>query len=188
MVFRHFGLPERMLMDNGSPWGYDAGNPHTRLTAWLLRLGVQIVHGRPYHPQTQGKDERLHRTLQAELLSHQPISNLHHCQTCFDLWRDSYNFERPHEALQMKPPISRYHPSTVPFPEILPPIYYDTQDIIRKVDDCGKIYFKGRTFRISKAFVYSPVALRPTSPDGTYDVFFCTQKVAQISLREDNQC
>jgi len=187
-VFRRFGLPERMLMDNGSPWGYDAQNPHTHLTAWLLRLGVQISHGRPYHPQTQGKEERLHRTLQVELLSRQTLTNLPDCQTCFDQWRDSYNLERPHEALQMLPPISRYHPSPTPFPETLPPICYDPLDIVRKVDESGKIYFKGRTFRISKAFCHHPVALRPTLQDGKFDVFFCSQKVAQINLREDNLC
>ena len=56
-------------MDNGSAWGYDTDNPHTRLTAYLMRLDVQISHGYPYHPQTQGKDERLHHTLKDELLS-----------------------------------------------------------------------------------------------------------------------
>lgn len=185
-VFRHFGLPERMLMDNGRPWGFDAENPHTRFTAWLLRLGIQVSHGRPYHPQTQGKDERLHRTLQAELLGQQPLSDLQECQTRFDQWRDVYNFERPHESLQMQPPIRRYQPSPTPFPETLPPISYDPSDIVRKVDDVGKIYFKGREFRISKAFCHSPVALRPALQEEKYDVFFCSQKVAQINLHEDN--
>ncbi|NIR98045.1 MAG: transposase family protein, partial [Gammaproteobacteria bacterium] len=67
-VFRRYGLPERMLMDNGSPWGDDGTHPYTPLTVWLLRLGVGVSHGRPYHPQTQGKDERFHRTLGAEVL------------------------------------------------------------------------------------------------------------------------
>ena len=61
LAFRQYGLPKRMLMDNGSPWGDDRQSPHTILTAWLMRLDVAVSHGRPYHPQTQGKDERLHR-------------------------------------------------------------------------------------------------------------------------------
>ena len=185
-IFRCFGLPERMLMDNGRPWGFDADAPHTRLTAWLLNLGVQICHGRPYHPQTQGKDERLHRTMQAELISQYSLSNLQECQSCFDQWRDIYNFERPHEALQMQPPISRYQSSSTQFPETLPPIFYDTHDIVRKVDESGKIYFKGRVFRISKAFCHYPVALRPILQDDIYDVYFCQAKVAQINLRVNN--
>jgi transposase InsO family protein len=68
--FRQYGLPERMLMDNGSPWGSDAQHTMTVLTVWLIRLGISPSHGRPYHPQTQGKDERFHRSLQAELLRH----------------------------------------------------------------------------------------------------------------------
>lgn len=185
-IFRSYGLPERMLMDNGSPWGDDADSPYTILTAWLIRLGVQISHGRPYHPQTQGKDERLHRTLNDELLKLHTMLNLPFCQLHFDHWRDLYNCERPHEALQMQVPISRYLPSLRPFPEVLPPILYEPGDIIRKVDRYGRISYHNRTFRVGKAFRYNPVALRPTECDGKWDVFFCTQKVAQLSLREDN--
>ena len=185
-IFRCYGLPERMLMDNGSPWGDAADSPHTILTAWLIRLQVQVAHGHPYHPQTQGKDERLHRTLQDELLRRHTLTNLPSCQLHFDHWRDVYNYERPHEALGMQPPISRYQPSPRPFPEILPPILYDTSDIIRKVDEGGKISFCNRSFRVGKAFRYNPVALRPTQRDGEFDVFFCHQMVAQINLREDN--
>lgn len=68
-IFGSYGLPERMLMDNGAIWkGF-----HTKLTFWLVRLGIQVVHGRIHHPQTQGKDERLHRTLKDELLIRQPF-------------------------------------------------------------------------------------------------------------------
>lgn len=185
-IFRCYGLPERMLMDNGAPWGNDLDSPNTILTAWLMRLGVQISHGHPYHPQTQGKDERLHRTLIDELLSRNTFSSLPQCQLHFDRWRNSYNYERPHQALQMQSPISYYQPSTRPFPEVLPPILYDTGDIIRKVDENGRIYFHNHSFRVGKAFRHNPVALRPGLSESDYEVFFCQQKVAQINLREDN--
>ena len=68
-VFRRYGLPFAMLMDNGAPWGEAGNQPHTVFTVWLMRLGVRVTHGRPFHPQTQGKDERFHRTLKAEVLS-----------------------------------------------------------------------------------------------------------------------
>lgn len=68
-LFRTHGLPARLLMDNGPPWGDEPGQPYTKLTVWRLRLGVRVSHGRPYHPQTQGKDERFHRTLTTELLT-----------------------------------------------------------------------------------------------------------------------
>ena len=58
-VFRRYGLPDAMLMDNGPPWSDPGGGPHTAFTVWLMRLGVRVTHGRPYHPQTQGKGERV---------------------------------------------------------------------------------------------------------------------------------
>ncbi len=185
-IFRCYGLPERMLMDNGSPWGYDGDHPYTALTIWLIRLGVQISHGHPYHPQTQGKDERLHRTLQDELLSNQTWTNLLQCQLRFDPWRESYNCDRPHEALQMASPVSRYRPSPRPFPEVLPAILYPSDDFVRKVDGEGRISFHHHPFRVGKAFRHQPIALRPTQTDGDFEVFFCLQRIAQISLREDN--
>ena len=184
LIFRCYGLPERMLMDNGSPWGDDADSPHTILTAWLIRLGIQISHGHPYHPQTQGKDERLHRTLQAELLSRYPLANLPACQRHFDQWRNCYNYERPHQAVDMQPPISRYQPSPRPFPEVLPPIGYDTGAILRKVDDTGQISFHNRSFRIGRAFRFQPVALFPSATDGVFDVFYCQMKVALLNLKD----
>ncbi len=183
-MFRCYGLPERMLMDNGAPWGDALDRPYTILTVWLMRLDIQISHGHPHHPQTQGKDERLHRTLQNELLNHLLAPDLSACQAQFDRWRESYNCERPHQALAMQSPISRYQPSRRPFPEVLPPILYDPGDIVRKVDQTGKIYFRNRSFRVGKAFRYHPVALRPALTDGEYEVFFCRHPIARISLRD----
>ncbi len=183
-IFRCYGMPDRMLMDNGPPWGDDADNPYTRLTAWLIRLGIDISHGRPYHPQTQGKDERLHRTLNAELISRNSFSDLAVCQIIFDDWRDMYNFVRPHEALGMCVPGKRYQPSSRCFPEELPPVLYDPSDIVRKVGADGKISFRNRTFRVGKAFQRQPVAIRPTDTDGDFHVFYCQKQVAQISFHD----
>jgi transposase InsO family protein len=185
-LFRQYGLPERMLMDNGSPWGHDGRVPFTQFSTWLIRLQIAISHPRPYHPQTLGKDERLHRSLKDEVLSQGSLEDLDQCQVAFDRWQQVYNYERPHEALGLDCPVSRYEPSPRPFPEQLPPVLYDTSDIVRKVDATGKIYFRNRTFYLSKAFRSEAVALRPTETDGDFDIYFCHQKVAQISLRVHN--
>ena len=110
-AFRRYGLPERMTMDHGSPWGADPAHPLTLVTVWLIRLGIGVSHSRPYHPQTQGKDERFHRTLAVECLRPHPVRDPAHCQRRFDGFRHSYNFERPHEALGLAVPASRYQPS-----------------------------------------------------------------------------
>jgi transposase InsO family protein len=185
-IFEQFGLPDRLLMDNGSPWGDDLQSRHTILTSWLLRLGIAISHGRPFHPQTQGKDERLNRTLLEEVISQHAMASLPESQAHFDAWQHVYNYIRPHEALQLDTPSSHYHPSFRPFPLVLPPVTYEPNDVIRKVDDSGKIFFHNRRFRVGKAFRHQPVALRPTETDGIFQVFFCKSKVAKIDLHQHN--
>lgn len=181
-IFAEYGLPERMLMDNGSVWqGY-----HTGLTFWLVRLGIQVVHGRPYHPQTQGKDERLHRTLKEELLRGQAFFNLQDCQAKFETWRTLYNTQRPHQALGMQPPATRYHPSLRLFTGQLPAIEYEPGDILRMTDIHGRLQFHGRRFHVGKAFRKSQVALRPTQIEGVFNVFFFKQRIAQVRLRTDD--
>jgi transposase InsO family protein len=90
-AFRRYGLPAAMLMDNGAPWGSDHDHPFTALSLWLIRLGIRVAHGRAYHPQTQGKDERFHRTLKFEVLRHFNFTTLEHCQREFDHFRERYN-------------------------------------------------------------------------------------------------
>jgi len=184
IAFRRYGLPERMLMDNGAPWGSDREHQHTPLTVWLLLLGIKVSHGRPYHPQTQGKDERFHRTLKVEVLAQRVFADFERMQLRFDQWRHCYNHVRPHEALAMAVPASRYQPSQRSFPAQLPTLEYGATDQVRKVQIDGKIYFRNREFRIGKAFRGYPVALRPTSVDGVYEVFFATHRISQIDLHE----
>ena len=66
-AFQRYGLPDRLLVDNGSPWGNHPAHPYTPLTVWLRRLGIAVSHSRPYHPQTLGKHERFHGTLERDL-------------------------------------------------------------------------------------------------------------------------
>jgi transposase InsO family protein len=182
-IFRRYGLPQRMLMDNGACWGVSAEERYTILSAWLLRLGVAITHGRPYHPQTQGKVKRLHATLEAELLASRRFFGLEDCQEALDAWRQVYNHERPHEALDMATPASRYRVSALEFPELLPPIQYGPGDTVRKVSGRGAIGFGGTHWFVSKAFCGQPVALRPTREDGQWHVFFCHQLILTLDLR-----
>lgn len=180
--FRRYGLPDRITMDNGSPWGSDQVHELTPLTVWLIRLGIRVSHSRPYHPQTQGKDERFHRTLTVEAIMGQQFHDLAHCQRRFDEFRDCYNLERPHESLGMETPVTRYQVSQRPYPEILPDIEYGPDDYVRKVQVKGEISFKGKEFRVSKALRGYPVALRPSNVDGKYSLFFCHQKIKEIDL------
>jgi transposase InsO family protein len=183
-VFARFGLPERILCDNAGPWG--TSDPRARFTAfgvWLLRLGVDIIHGRPLHPQTQGKCERFHRTLKVEVLNQTTAwKDLAHCQSRFDQWRQTYNHVRPHQALEMETPASCYRPSARPMPVLLPALEYLPDDHIRTVKSKGEITFKNHFFFIGQAFAGLPVALRAAAPDGCFDVYFSWKKLGSLDL------
>jgi hypothetical protein len=109
--------------------------------------------------------------------------DLAHCQRRFDRWRTVYNLERPHEAIGLAVPASRYRPSDRAFPRTLPTIEYGPGDIVRKVQAKGEIHYRGLVFKVSKAFRGYPVALRPASEDGIMQVYFCQQCIATADLR-----
>ena len=180
-AFRRYGLPQRMLMDNGGSWRGGGEDPYSEFSVWLMRIGLRVTHGRPGHPQTQGKEERFHRTLKAEVLT-QPLKTLSECQRRFDAWRDVYNLERPHQALKMAVPMSRYRESPRPYPERLPPLEYGPDDEVRKVSIEGDISFRGHQIKIGKAFRGLPVALRPTPCDGCLGVYFSYSQLGSLHL------
>jgi transposase InsO family protein len=183
-TFRIYGMPERMNMDNGSPWGGKGQeHAHTILTVWLMRLGIRCSHSRPYHPQTNGKDERFHRTLKADVIQGTLFQDRAQCQRHFDRFRQVYNCERPHEAIAMTVPASRYRISPHPFPEQLPELVYPATDEVRRVNKNGQISFHGRIITISSAFQSQSVAFRPTLTDGVWDIRFASSKITQIDLR-----
>jgi len=182
--FRKYGMPRQMNMDNGNPWGTSFGGRYTHLTVWLIRRGVRVSHSRPMHPQTNGKEERFHRTLKAELLGNRWFATMAEVQRALDAWREIYNHERPHEALGLEVPASRYQISVRPYPEELPPIVYDSTDLVRKVQSRGSVKFGGHEYYVGKAFTRLPVALRPAAEDGVMNVFFCHERIATVNRRD----
>ena len=105
-------------------------------------------------------------------------------QRAFDAWREVYNFERPHEALDLAAPASRYRPSARPMPRNdLRPVDYDMGETLRTVSSTkAYISFKGRLWKVPQAFRGERVAIRPLSQDGRYGVFFASRKIATIDL------
>ena len=183
-AFRRYGLPWRMLADNGGPWG-SGGREPTRLAVWLMDLDIRLVHGRPHHPQTQGKDERFHRTIKAELLGNRHFRDLAEAERAFLDWREVYNTRRPHEAIGLSTPASRYRPSPRPMPETIPPPDYEPQAQVRTVGRSNEISFQGRRLRCPQAFVGRRLALRATAEDGVFDLCYRHQVLSQVDLRQN---
>jgi transposase InsO family protein len=182
-IFRRHGLPEAFFVDNGPPWGDSRGAGWTRLRVWLAKLGVGLIHSRPYHPQSRGKNERFHRSLKAELFALRSFRDLAEVQAALDSWRDLYNHERPHEGIAMATPASRYAISPRAMPERLPEPAYDEGEILRRVPlSKDYIAFKGRLWKVPGAFRGETLAIRPLDRDGTYGVFFAANHVATIDL------
>ncbi len=184
-IFARYGLPVRINTDNGSPWGSSREPGQlTELAIWLIRLGIHISFSRPYHPQTNGKEERFHRSLKAEVLQGRGFHSLVQAQHAFDHWRDVYNNQRPHEALHMATPSTRYRISPRAYPEQLPDIEYSPDDRVVIVKWGGEIKVQGQRFKLSNPLRGYPVAIRPEGKtDGLFDVFFIHHKLMQIDLR-----
>ncbi len=184
-TFQRYGLPEAILCDNGPPWG-TAGSavPWTPLRVWLCLLGVALVHGEPYHPQTQGKVERFHQTLKTEVLQGLWLGDLGACQQVFDRYRHVYNHQRPHEALGYAVPASRYRVSVRRYPAVLPEPEYSSEYAVRVVQQGGVVHFGGRELVVPSALRGNRVGVRYVG-EAAVEVRFCGEIVGYYCLEED---
>lgn len=184
-VFERYGLPVRINADNGAPWGSPrlAGHGLSELSVWLIRLGIRVSHSAPYHPQTNGKIERFHRSLKTEVLAGRSFAGLPEAQGAFARWRGVYNHERPHDALGLRTPASRYRASPIGYRPALPAIDYPEADTVAVVKHNGEVHFKGHQLRVSSALLRLPIAFRADpGQDGCYDVYFCRQRFMRLDL------
>lgn len=189
-VFQRYGLPARINADNGAPWGSprSPGLSLSDLSIWLIRLGIRVSHSAPYHPQTNGKIERFHRSLNAEVLTGRSFVSLDQAQSAFSRWRGVYNHERPHDALSLQTPAKRYRASPIAYPQKLPVIEYPPGDTVVTVGWNGKVVFRDHSLKVSSALLKLPIAFRADpAQDGIYDVFFCHQRFMRLDLARMEQ-
>lgn len=143
-AFGEFGLPEAILCDNAFGTNFTVPKTPSWFDARLIRLGVRPLHGKPYHPQTQGKIERFHGTLERELWPRVRRDELTHFAEDSRRWRtEVYNLARPHESLQDRPPAAVYRPSLRPRPDKVPDVEYPADAVLRKVTPRGEVYWNG---------------------------------------------
>ena len=158
-LFGLHGLPEQMLMDNGDCWGSTLSRMPTRFEVWLIRLGVKPIHGRPAHPQTQGKVERFHGTAKKELKSALVQPSIALARQVIEPWVDRYNWVRPHDSLGGQTPGSHYVPFAKPRPATIPEPFVPDRALVRKVDQSGLISFKGQTYKLGKGLIGERVSI-----------------------------
>lgn len=176
-VFNEYGLPNQINVDNGSPWGNSRLFQHTKLTVWLMRLGIKVTHSRPKHPQTNGKIERFHRTLKKDVISQNKIIDFIHAQKLFDDWRAIYNHERPHEAIGLLVPAKRYQRSTTSMPAKLPLIEYSDGAHVCKVRGNGYVTYKNTEHLVGRGFEGLLVEIKPDEACNSIEIYFGKHKI-----------
>jgi transposase InsO family protein len=177
-VFNEVGLPDAMRSDNGSPFGSIGAGGLSRLSVWLLKLGIEPRYIPPSSPQDNGRHERMHRTLKDET-SKPAAETWQQQQVRFNQFRMRYNDERPHEALGQTMPATHWHAPSRQMPKIILPPWYDADHQVRKVRREGTIKWKGQLIFIGEALAREPVGLKETD-DGIHVVVFCGRKLGFI--------
>lgn len=164
-LFQLYGLPKVIKSDNGSPFASSSAPLGlSTLSAWWVGLGIELEHSRPGHPQDNAAHERMHKDIAAEVAARlQP--NKRAQQAALDLWREEYNHQRPHQALQDRFPAEVYRRSTRSLPPTPVLIDYGTGFFVRKVATNGTIKWSGQMILITTALAGSEVGLRLVSAD-----------------------
>ena len=166
-LFERHGLPQAIRSDNGTPFSSSRSLLGlSKLSAWWVALGIDLLRGRPAHPQDNGAHERMHRDIAREVEG-TPYPDR---QAALDVWRKQFNEERPHESLGMKMPSELYTPSPRKWEGS--PHQIDYQGLIsRMVQASGHIRFEGQPFFLSSALHRWNVGLKPLG-DGSLEVYF----------------
>ncbi len=175
-AFEQCGVPEAMLMDHGTPWwNWQSFSGRTHLSLWLMRQGIQLCWSGIQHPQTQGKVERFHGSLQRALdkrgMRGEP-------QPWLDAYRQEHNHVRPHEALRLRTPSEVWKPSPRPYLPTPPAWQYPQGAWTLKVDCQGTIDIQGRRWRIGKTLAGERVHIQPV--EQRYMVFYCKTLVREL--------
>ena len=180
-LFADTGLPEAILSDNAFNTTGIAAPGLSWFDSRLLRLGIKPLHGRPYHPQTQGKCERFHGSAVREFIFHNARrDDRAHFDEDIERWRGVYNTLRPHQALGDRPPAERWRPSARKRPPTLPEPAYDASQTTRKIHGCGEVYFKGCTFLVGRGLAGERV--RVEERDREVRIYYCEHPVRAVSI------
>jgi hypothetical protein len=176
-AFQRCGVPEGMLMDHGTPWwSQQAPSGQTHLSLWLMRQGIRLHWSGIRHPQTQGKVERFHGSLQRAwerrgLPQEQP-------QVWLDAYRWEHNYIRPHEALGMQTPATVWRPSLRRYDPHPPRWEYPAGAWVLKLDCHGLLDIRNRKWKVSKALAGERVQV--VRVEDRMMVFYCTTLLREL--------
>ena len=169
-AFMEFGIPAAIRSDNGPPFASTGAGGLTALSVWWLKLGICLERIEPGKPQQNGRQERVHLTL--EEVVGKPAANLRAQQRALDLWRQTYNEVRPHEALAMSCPSDVYKRSRRRYPcKLLEPTSPELEENFR-LDAQGRLRWRQRWIHISSALRAEMVQVMWKDDLTHFDVYF----------------
>ena len=185
LLFRENGLPYSLLSDNGNPWGSSTLG-YTLFEIFLMNLDVLPIHSRPFHPQTQGKVERLNRTIESGVIKRfGPFDDLSSAQICFDAFRNEYNNIRPHESLKYFVPSDVYRKSERLMPETIKSWEYSSDYMVYRVSG-GRLTYKGIRIYISEGFDKEYVGIKQSDNIDIIEIHYRNFLIAEYHLL--NKC
>jgi putative transposase len=175
-LFRRHGCPAVIRCDRGAPFYGDGPQGFTRLSLWWWRLGIRVEFVRRGRIDNNAH-EQMHGVLQAELTIARTVAAQ---AQRLERWRQRYNHERPHEALGLRPPASRYRSQPAPVPRLQRP-HYPAGWVVRQVQRNGEVYLPHWRGTISRAFAGLPVGFQPLGPC-RYRVYFARWLIGELDL------
>jgi len=181
-VFARHGLPRRIRCDNGTPFGAIGTTGLTRLSAWWVKLGIEVEFITPGRPCENGAHEQFHRVYKAEV-AQGPARTVRAQQRRSDRWLLGYNCERPHEAIGMRTPSEVFKTNPRRFPKKVKPWSYPKGWLARWVKGNGEINLRGKRRYVGEAFVRDNVGLKPIG-FGMWRVYFGPMLVGELREKE----
>jgi hypothetical protein len=181
-LFRRYGLPRTIRVDNGPPFGGCGALGLSCLSVWCMRLGLRVEFSRPACPQDNGAHEQMHRVLKAET-AQPPAANTRAQQRRFVRWCRTYDYCRPHAALDQQTPATPYCPSPRPWPDRLPAWRYPADWSVLHLAANGRAWWADRQRFIGRAFVGERLGLRPRA-HGVVEVYLGPPLIGTLHPRD----
>jgi hypothetical protein len=181
-IFHKYGLPKCIRCDNGVPFGAGGPTGLTRLSAWWIKLGIEVEFITPGSPQENGAHEQFHRVYKAEAVS-KPERSVRAQQRRSTGWLEHYNRERPHEGLGMRMPAELFRASQRPMPKRLQVWTYPKRWERRWVKGNGEITWRGQRRYVGEAFVRDYVGLKPVGLR-QWDVYYGPVLIGRLKEHE----
>ena len=177
---RHYGLPEIIRVDHGTPFASIGLGRLSSLSVWWIEQGIEVEFTRLASPQDNGSHERMHRDLKSDTTD-PSSSNMGAQHRRFGRWKYTYNYERPHESLGQQFPADFYHPSPRRLNEEDRPLVYPTDHEVKTISACGHLAHEGQQYHVGEAFAEKRVGLRRNA-DSQTELYFANLHLGNLAI------